>query len=577
MSAIEWQSWNDETFARAQRENKPILLSISATWCHWCHVMDKTTYSDDGVIARVNERYVPIRVDNDRRPDINARYNQGGWPTTAFLAPDGSLLTGATYLPPEPMRRALDEISTFYQENRPQIEARAAQIAMREPPYDPGAAGDLQPEVVARLAESIADSYDEVYGGFGTEPKFPMPDVLEFLLQTYRLNGTQRFYDIVAKSMLAMAGGGMYDHVEGGFFRYSTTRDWSIPHFEKMAEDQAALMRVLAPLFVASRNPQFRTTLHSTTAYVMTVLRDPNTSLFAGSQDADEAYYALPLEERRKRNAPYVDRTSYSNWSADLAGALCAVAHALDDDPLQVHALTTLDTLHARLRDDDGLLYHVLDSSGTVQIRGLLVDQSAYLRALLDAHEFSGEPRFLDRAREIAQAVERRHAAPGGGYYDHASLEGELGNLRFKDRPLRENASIADSLLRLSVLDDDDRYRERAERTLLVFAKTFEHAGTFAAAYGRTLERYFTPPASVVIVATPQAGAALREEAHGLPNPLVVVRTISPSETSALERRHYDPAVTPVAYACVGTVCAPPAHDPEALAAAFETLSASRR
>ena len=112
---IGWMAWGDDAFARARAENKPILLSISAVWCHWCHVMDETSYSDPTVIAGIAERFVPIRVDNDRRPDVNARYNMGGWPTTAFLAPDGTLLTGATYLPPDQMQRAIDEIARFAQ------------------------------------------------------------------------------------------------------------------------------------------------------------------------------------------------------------------------------------------------------------------------------------------------------------------------------------------------------------------------------------------------------------------------------------------------------------------------------
>src|SRR5213080_3789112 len=125
---INWQPWSPEAFERATGEDKPILLSISAVWCHWCHVMDETSYSDSRVIAAINERFVPVRVDNDRRPDVNARYNQGGWPTTAFLAPAGELLAGATYMPPEQMLGALDQIANFYKENRAHIEERAVDL-----------------------------------------------------------------------------------------------------------------------------------------------------------------------------------------------------------------------------------------------------------------------------------------------------------------------------------------------------------------------------------------------------------------------------------------------------------------
>ena len=151
--------------------------------------------------------------------------------------------------------------------------------------------------------------------------------------------------------MLAMSRGGMYDHVEGGFFRYSTARDWSVPHFEKMAEDHAGLLRVLSELVLFSRNEEFRETLVSATNYVQKLLRDEQTQLYAGSQDADEEYYALPLEQRRALAAPSLDRTSYTNWTCALAGAVCLVSRALDDDGLLAQASATLDAVAQRLVD----------------------------------------------------------------------------------------------------------------------------------------------------------------------------------------------------------------------------------
>ncbi len=155
--------------------------------------------------------------------------------------------------------------------------------------------------------------------------------------------------------MLAMSRGGTYDHVEGGFFRYSTTRDWSVPHFEKMAEDHAGLLRVLAGLMLYAPTADFRATLISAVGYVRAVLRDPRTGFFAGSQDADEEYYELPLEQRRAREAPFVDRTSYTNWTCALAGAQCQAARALDDDALLAEALRALDNVDLLLSAGDGL------------------------------------------------------------------------------------------------------------------------------------------------------------------------------------------------------------------------------
>ena len=262
--------------------------------------------------------------------------------------------------------------------------------------------------MIVGLIEELERSYDDEYGGFGDAPKFPQPEVHEFLLGEWRHSRNQRLYEMVARTMISMSRGGMYDHVEGGFFRYSTTRDWSVPHFEKMAEDHAGLLRVLSTLVFFAPTDEFRATLVSAMGYVRRVLRDPQTGFFAGSQDADEAYYTLPLEERRTREEPYVDRTSYTNWTCALAGAQCLVARALDDDTLLAEALQTLDNVADRLVDQSGLLYHVLAQGGAPEVRGLLSDQVAYARALLDAHEISGEARFLARARSISDASHRK-------------------------------------------------------------------------------------------------------------------------------------------------------------------------
>ncbi|MDQ6822897.1 MAG: DUF255 domain-containing protein [Candidatus Eremiobacteraeota bacterium] len=569
---IRWNEWSGEAFDRARAENKPVLLGISAVWCHWCHVMDETTYSQPEVIAFINERFIAIRVDNDRRPDINARYNQGGWPTTAFLTPEGVMLAGATYVPPAQMLSMLAQVERYFNEHREHIAAEAAALSGTVEPREE-LAHPLLETAIARVAEDITDRYDEQYGGFGSEPKFPMTDALEFLLFEYRVGGDERLYKIVARSMLGMSRGGMYDHVEGGFYRYSTTRDWSIPHFEKMTEDHGGLLRVLAQLFATSANPDFRTTLVSASRYVRTVLFDAETLRFAGSQDADEAYFALPLEERRAREAPYVDRTSYSNWSAPMIGALFATAMALDDDALTAQMCAALDTLHEDMLDADGLLYHFIQPHGAPQVRGLLCDQSAYLRALIDAHEFSGEPRFLERARALSDRIVHTFSAPDGGFYDRAPIEDTLGALARQDRPLADNASIADSFLRLSLLFEASQFRDIAERTLRLYQNTYPRAAIFAAPYARALRRFFGGSRTIVIVGSPSKSADLREAAHALDDPLAAIRTIASDDAESLAERGLESTGVSLAYPCSGRTCGPPADTPAKLAAAYETLT----
>ena len=236
---INWLEWNDESFAKAKTEDKPILLDIGAVWCHWCHRMDSDTYSHPQVSALINEYFTPIRVDNDRRPDINARYNMGGWPTTVFLTPQGEIITGATYVPPAQMLGLMRQVLQAYRGNKEALSQQTAEMAQRREEASRVRAREgarLSWGIVTQIVGSIARAYDPQYGGLGDAPKFPQAEAYDLLL-TELVNGGQRdtrLTDMVIKSLIGMGTGGMYDPVEGGWFRYSTTRDWSIPHFEKM-------------------------------------------------------------------------------------------------------------------------------------------------------------------------------------------------------------------------------------------------------------------------------------------------------------------------------------------------------
>jgi hypothetical protein len=561
MTEIRWEAWGEAAFERARREDKPILLSISAVWCHWCHVMDHTTYGVAAIAQKIHENYVPVRVDNDVRPDVNARYNMGGWPTTAFLTPDGITITGATYLPPDQMTNVLDEIQRFYRTNKDEIAARGEQLRGRARTYEPARNADITEAMPQHVVAQLAHAYDPLYGGFGEAPKFPQPEALEALLLEHRVTGAAEPLEMVRNTLAHMAAGGTYDHEEGGFFRYSTTRDWSVPHFEKMSEDHAGLLRVLAQLSAFVDEPWIVKTLRSATAYVRAALRDPQTGFFAGSQDADEAYYAKPLAERRAMKVPFIDRRSYANWTAQLAGAFLAVGNALHDDTFAQEAVQTLDAMHERLRDADGLLYHLLAPGESASVRGLLGDQGAYLRALLDAHEYTGEARFLERAQQQADLILAHFAAENGGFYDSACFEQPLGNLVIADRPIGNNGTVADALLRLGALAGDQRYRESAERTLLLYAKTYEQAGSFAATYVRAARRYMAAETTVRIVGDIAATQPFRDAALERLSPLTGILTIAPHDAA----RFGLPATTsPTAYVCNGTRCGPPVSEPSA-------------
>ncbi|MFQ5552512.1 MAG: thioredoxin domain-containing protein, partial [Thermoplasmata archaeon] len=293
---IRWEEWGEAAFKEAKAEGKPILLDLSAVWCHWCHVMDETSYADDEIIQLINDDFVPIRVDIDRRPDIRERYNFGGYPTTAFLNGEGEIISGGTYIPPDQMKRALVQIKTHFEKTGGAVD----HTHRRPPEVDVEAPqGGLSEEIYEETLGHLLQQYDEMYGGFGGAPKFPQPDVLDLALYHYQASGNDYFRKLVEKSLDGMAGGGMYDSVEGGFFRYSVTRDWSEPHFEKMLDVNVGLLRNYLHAYAVLGKEAYREVAEDVLRYLEASLRDPKDG-FWGSQDADEEYYALPLEKRQK-------------------------------------------------------------------------------------------------------------------------------------------------------------------------------------------------------------------------------------------------------------------------------------
>lgn len=291
---IRWRAWDDDAFRAAQAEDKPILLGISAVWCHWCHVMDETSYSDDQVIQLLNDRFITIRVDNDQRPDINARYNAGGWPTTAFLTPGGEVMAAMTYVPPEQMRDVLQQVSGYYKDNKQTIDERIAQIMQSRDEAMRSASGSedaLSDQILRDVLHTCADAYDPVFGGFGNEPKFPHTDAIDLLLHAYLRDDDRDALHMARKTMDYMCRGGTYDQEWGGCYRYSTKRDWSVPHYEKMLEDNALLLRNLLKLYRITGDELHRRYIDFTIAYLDTWLSDAETGVFYGSQDADEEFY----------------------------------------------------------------------------------------------------------------------------------------------------------------------------------------------------------------------------------------------------------------------------------------------
>lgn len=306
---VAWFPWSDEAFRQAKALDRPILLDIGAVWCHWCHVMDHESYENAEIAQVINDHFIPIKVDRDERPDIDVRYQmavgaiagQGGWPLTAFLTPEGEVFFGGTYFPPDDrhgrpgLKVLLRRIAELYQHKREELAQEAKTLHERlktmgrQASHGPGD-GDpraMLTQVVPRVVEATRQAFDFVYGGFGRAPKFPHASTLALALAEYAVTREEWLRVVVTKTLEGMARGGIYDQLGGGFHRYSVDERWVVPHFEKMAYDNAELLRVYLQAYQVMGTPLFREIAEGIIGYVDACLSDRERGGFYASQDAD--------------------------------------------------------------------------------------------------------------------------------------------------------------------------------------------------------------------------------------------------------------------------------------------------
>ena len=299
---VDWYPWGDEAFEKAKSENKPILLSIGYSACHWCHVMEHESFENEKIAALMNELFVNIKVDREERPDLDEIYmnavqmltGRGGWPMTMFLTPDRKPFYGGTYFPPEDRQgmpgfpRILMGVSQAYRERPEDVQKSVSQIltALQRMAESQETSKNLSPAVVAAGAENIARAYDSDNGGLGQAPKFPNAGVYELFLRHYSHSKNERFLEMVIHTLTKMGQGGIYDHLGGGFHRYSVDAKWLVPHFEKMLYDNAQLVRIYANAYTISREPLFRSIVEETVGYLFREMLDPKGGFYS-TQDAD--------------------------------------------------------------------------------------------------------------------------------------------------------------------------------------------------------------------------------------------------------------------------------------------------
>ena len=507
--AVNWLPWGEAAFAKARAEGKPILLHIGATWCHWCHVMDEGTYPNPRVTQLIRDRFVAVRVDTDHRPDVNDRYNQGGWPTCAVLDAEGEVLVGRLYMPAHELIPLLESCSAPGQ---------------RWVIGKPAESGDLQdaPAEPDMVWAAVKKAYDPWHHGFGELEKFPHPGVLDWLADRAARGGDVG--TMLSATLDAMVEKGLYDPEEGGFFRYATQDDWAQVHYEKLGEDQARLLRVYL------RTGRQRAAAERTVGWLIRVLWRDDVQAFAGSLDADERYYA----SHPRGTPPPTDRTVYAGWNAQIAITLLAASAAWDRPGLA--ELARLALVHVRDR--------LLEASGAVRrteggVAGLLEDQAAVADSFAQLAQWSGDASWCKLAERVLAFADTL-SLESGGFRDAPG--GGVGLLAHVRRLLPGNAALGEAAWRVAGLTGDARWWAMARHALAGARSEADRYGFMAAPYAALAERM----AGTQVVVKVAANEALLRGLWAGFDPDGVVRAV------------HDGVPEGMALACTAAACARP-------------------
>lgn len=448
--------------------------------------MDRATYTNPDIVRAITEGFVAVRVDADRRPDVNERYNLDGWPTTAVLTASGELLTGTTYLPPDGLARMLGEVAEAYGDGRDALDARAAEVAaLRRGRPRPSIAG-VEPDLLAPawIARRVVEECDPDHGGFGGGGKFLHVAALAVALAEFERTGDADVGAALTRTLDGMAGGGVHDQIDGGFFRYAAGADWSRPHTEKMLDDQVGVASLYLEAARVFGHGRWRDVAREVIGYVGRTLSDPAEGRFFGSQAADEAYYQLGTGAlRRTLEPPGVDQTSYTDATARASAAWIRAGALLDEPALATLGGRALDRMITLTYQPGGGVAHWFD--GSAGSRGLLTDQAHAAWALLVLHDATGNPTFSMLAEELMRTSLRvLWDAERGGFFDRPPDQPDaIGLLADPLKPLAGNCQAARVLARLARATGDLDLHERALDALRSQTLAYRQQGLFGAPY----------------------------------------------------------------------------------------------
>jgi uncharacterized protein len=629
---VDWYAWGEEALSRAREEDRPILLSIGYSACHWCHVMERESFEDPETAALMNARFVCIKLDREERPDLDAIYMEacqamtgaGGWPLNVFLTPDQVPFHAGTYFPPESRmgmpgwRAVLEAVADAWDQRRDEIRAGGARIAERLSGGALLAASQepMDPRSLDAAVAGLRSQYDRAHGGFGGAPKFPPASALEFLLRRGET-------EMASHTLRAMASGGMYDQVGGGFARYSVDPYWLVPHFEKMLYDNALLARAYLHGWQVTGEPLFRGVCEETLDWALREMRGPEGGFFsaldadsegvegkfyvwtvdemrealAGEPDADEAIAwfgatdrgnfegrNIPVrgpgsperlddwrrrlyKVRTQRVWPGLDDKRLTSWNALMVSALADAGAVLERSDYLDAARACADFVLSDLRDAEGRLLRTW-KDGRAKLNAYLEDHAFLLEALLTLYEATFEPRWFTQARALGDTmIERFGDDEKGGFFETSSDHERLLARRkdLEDHPIPSgNAGAAYGLLRLAALTGEHDYEARAVSVLRLL---HELAPRHPQAFGHLLQAldfHLSPVKEVALVGDDLR--PLERVVRGAFRPHVVLAASSGHANGVplLEGRSPIDG-RPAAYVCEHFACKGPVTTPDEL------------